>query len=601
MPNILSSDFPISTGAYLSFDGLSIKELIRQRLNQTGQFSDQNFEGSNISAWNDAIAMIFSLLLYNLNKTANEGMFTEAQVYENVSRIVKQLDYKPIGHQTATLSYGMTVENLALGTYTIPRFSYVSLGGIKYSIPEDLSFSKTVDNVSEQITNLGDASLLYQGSFIEYPTQTASGTENELIFLSTASTDVVDNFNFHVYVKSGNGKWTRWAKTQSLFLNNAKDTVFELRFNENQKYEIKFGNGINGAKLTEGDSVAVYYLLSDGQPGEVGANILNTRKLVSLDSIRLNSILSDTSQEVYLSSDDMNNITLSNTCKSTYYTTPESVTQIKQNAPGSFRSQFAIVTPNGYETFIKTNFANIVQDVTCYNNSQYLDNYIKYFYDLGLTRPQLESRAAFNQVKMADACNFNNVYLFVVPKSIANNLSYINAAQKSLIIQTIKEEKVLTSETVLMDPVYLAVDFALSNSNTTLLTDIPQTEIYVQKTSSNRRNDSSITNDVANTIATYFAGKNLSLGQTLDVLQLTTNLLAIDGVKKIFTRRKDTGLLVDGLRLLVWNPLYGDISSAVVAGNKTLETFQFPYLYTSDLLKRIKIEDNFSNYEGINY
>ena len=85
MQNILSSDFPVAKDSYLAFDGLTIKEKIRQRLNQTGVYTDQNFEGSNLAAWNDSFAMVMSLFLYNLNKTSSEGKFTEAQIYENIN------------------------------------------------------------------------------------------------------------------------------------------------------------------------------------------------------------------------------------------------------------------------------------------------------------------------------------------------------------------------------------------------------------------------------------------------------------------------------------------------------------------------------------
>ena len=38
----MNDSFPVPQDAYLAFDGLSIKDKIRQRLTQTGVFSDQN-------------------------------------------------------------------------------------------------------------------------------------------------------------------------------------------------------------------------------------------------------------------------------------------------------------------------------------------------------------------------------------------------------------------------------------------------------------------------------------------------------------------------------------------------------------------------------
>lgn len=100
MPN----DFPVEKDAYVAFDGLSIRDKLRQRLQQTGIFTDQNFEGSNLSAFNDALSMLVSLILYNVNKSSANGQFSISKLYEIMNGIVKELDYKPIGHQTASLS-----------------------------------------------------------------------------------------------------------------------------------------------------------------------------------------------------------------------------------------------------------------------------------------------------------------------------------------------------------------------------------------------------------------------------------------------------------------------------------------------------------------
>ncbi len=602
MSNILSSDFPIAKDQYVAFDGLTIKQKIRERLTQTGVFTDQNFEGSNISAMNDAIAMVFSYLLFYLNKTSNEGQFSESQIYENMNRIVKELDYKPIGHQTASLAYSLSAQTLSAGLYTIPRYSFIPLGGVKYTFVNDFSFSKVEDVTTETILNTGAESLLYQGTVIEYPTVIAAGNPNEIVYLTANDDTVVDNFNIDVYVKSTDGVWSQWTKTQSLYINNAYEKVYEVRFNENRRYEIKFGNNINGQQLLEDDQIAIYYLRSDGASGQVGANVLAGKRAVRFTSARFTEILNDLeTYSDYLDASQMSLLLFNNGCVSTSYSEPEGVDSIRANAPGVFRSQFRLVTNGDYETYIKTNFSNIIHDVVCINNKEYLDSYIRYFYDLGLTKPQLESRALFNQMRYADSCNFNNVYLFCVPKTVANNLTYLAPAQKALIVETTREEKTLTSELIPLDPVYLAIDIALSDSNTISIEDIPFTELFIEKTAGSRRNDASIKQDVANVINNYFQRKNAALGQTIDINQLTADILGIEGIRKISTRRTDTGLTVDGVRFIIWNPIYPDFSTALIVGNTTLENFQFPYLFNTNFLDRISVDNSFSRYEGISY
>ena len=287
----MNNTFPVPQDAYLAFDGLTIRDKIRQRLTQTGVFTDQNFEGSNLSAINDVIAMVFSLLIYNLNKTSSNGNFNETTLYKSMNGIVKSLSYNPIGSQTASVNFTLQAQGLAAGFYTIPRYSSLSVAGINYSLNDDITFSKSVDLALEQIIDIANAKIMYQGSFQEYPTVLSAGIPNEIVFLVTDTTLLVDHFNIFVYVQEPNGVWTKWNRTTSLYLNSATDKVFEVRYNENRRYEIKFGNNINGYQLPTNSQIAIYYLASDGTNGEIGVNTILHKKMIPLDTTRLADIL----------------------------------------------------------------------------------------------------------------------------------------------------------------------------------------------------------------------------------------------------------------------------------------------------------------------
>ena len=105
MANELTYNFPLKQDAYAAFDAISLRNLIISRLNEQGVYTDQNYLGSNIASIIDIISYSFNTLMFYLNKTSTESMFTEAQLYENISRIVNVFDYKPIGYQTSTLAF----------------------------------------------------------------------------------------------------------------------------------------------------------------------------------------------------------------------------------------------------------------------------------------------------------------------------------------------------------------------------------------------------------------------------------------------------------------------------------------------------------------
>ena len=107
------NNFDLNVDSYAAFDALSLKQLIISRLNSNTIFTDQNFEGSNISSVIDIIAYAYNVLLFYLNQTAAESTFTSAQVYENINKIVKLIGYKPIGIQTAILPFQATANYLS--------------------------------------------------------------------------------------------------------------------------------------------------------------------------------------------------------------------------------------------------------------------------------------------------------------------------------------------------------------------------------------------------------------------------------------------------------------------------------------------------------
>ena len=607
----MSNDFPVDKDGYLSFDALSLKQHIKDRLNDGGVFTDQNYEGSYISTIIDIIAYSYNTLMFYLNKTSTETLFSDAELYENMNRIVKVLDYKPIGNQTSTLSFNVSAEGTGptanTGLYTIPRYSYVDVNGVSYSFNEDITFAKTLAGQTEELTDLSQQKLLYQGTFIEYPIYEAVGQENEIIYLTPGENVVIDHFNIHVYVKRQGETWEQWERTPSLYLEDANSEKYEIRFNENMVYEIRFGNGINGSKLQENDSIAIYYLKSDATDGEVGANVLEGKSLIPFATIQYNEIITDVVAGQYEFLSDLSTLLFANDSVSTYSAEEESVDSIRQNAPGIFRSQYRLVTQDDYEVYVKTNFANLIHDVTVVNNWTYLSEQMKYYYDLGINSPSQVSRALYNQVTFADACNFNNVYMIAVPKTIAsatNPTVVLSPAQKELIISSMRSEKTLTSEVIITDPAYMAVDLGLPETGTSAnVNDLDQGELLVIKDPKSRRDNSSIQSDISNIFTDYFNRENTFLGQEIDVKQLTADILSVIGVKNFYTRRKDDPTnRIEGLSLLVWNPVYPTLDIAVVLKNITLEYFKYPYLNNMvNFSDNIVVQVEEKIYENVEY
>ena len=601
----LTNNYDIPKDGYVAFDALSLRQLIINRLNEEGTFTDQNSIGSNLASIIDIVSYSYNTLIYYLNKTATESMFTEAQLLENINRIVKIIDYSPIGDQTATLNFSCSANTFSQGFYTIPRYSYLLLNNIPYSFNEDIIFAKTQNTITESLNELAQQKLLFQGLFNEYPVYTATGESNEVLLLDIRN-EVVDHFNVNVYVKSFlTGVWRQYTRTTNLYLEDGFAEKYEIRLNSNNRYEIKFGNNINGKQLQPGDQVAVYYLVSKGPTGEVGANTINNASLLLYTSIQYNQILNDINlnNNRYVNSSETNYFIFANSSASTTFQSKETPDEIRQNAPSTYKSQYRLVTLSDYVTFIKTNFAYLFSDIKAVNNADYVSGYLKYFYDIGLTDPTNTERALFNQVLYSDSCNFNNVYLIVVPK--AETQDYILPAQKELINSTVSQVKMTTTETTFLDPLYKAVVFGVKNDLTTPLTITEDSfgVLIVTKQGNSRRDNRAIASDIANVFKNYFNKQNLKLGQTLDLRTLTQQILDVDGVESFVTANENNyNESVQGLSFFVWNPLYPENDKQVTQNSVSMKYFEIPFFFDiNNIESRIFVNSSINTTTSLEY
>ena len=580
------TDFNLPTNAYTAFDALSLKGLIKDRLDNKSFFTDQNYEGSNLSSMIDIVAYSYHVLLFYLNQTSTESTFTEAELYENINRIVKIIDYKPTGQQTAILSFNATgSSNLSVNTYTIPRFSFVNAGGIFYSTREDITFSKTVAG-AEVLTDLQNNNLLYEGQYQEYPTIVATGEEFENILVAPGDDLIVDHFSFNCFVKDVyTGTWSEFKQVQNLFLERSTSKVFEARLNEDKRYVLKFGNNATGKKLNPGDEVAIYYLKSTGIAGEVGPGAIDNKAISKYTTTQFLNIFNDikTSGVSYIEPSDLAEVTLTNTTGSTNYYEGEEVEDIKDRAPSLFSSQYRLVNQRDYETHIEQDFANVVKDVKVVNNSDYINKHLDYNINtLKLAKANHDPRTIYNQNLFADACDFNNVYVYCVPRSgIINSTNirrnYLSPSLKNAIIDSIREKKILTTETVLVDPVYVSCDIGVAKSDETLSTLLADTsKIQIIRETTSRTSVEQIKNKAKTIINNAF--DNAGLGSTVQLNEITNNILAIEGVEDVKTVRTDIDCEVKGVNLFVYNPIYPDQDIISSSSNVNLPFFKYPYI-----------------------
>ncbi len=225
-------EYKLPQNAYINFDAVSLKQFIIDRLNEHSSFTDQNYEGSNLSFLIEIMAYYTHVLMFYLNQNSSESLFDQTAIYENMNRIVKLIGYKPTGAQTSIVPINCTASaTLPVGAYTLRKYSYLLVDNIQYTILDDFSFEKKTSGV-ESIDAINNNLILHQGTIQEYPSYIASGVDFETFPV------VVDNLvdktdkrfiahgSISIYVKTvDDGVWKTYDEIDNLYLSNASAQV----------------------------------------------------------------------------------------------------------------------------------------------------------------------------------------------------------------------------------------------------------------------------------------------------------------------------------------------------------------------------------------
>ena len=599
-------DYNLPQNAYVAFDAVSLKDYIVNRLNTNEKFTDQNYDGSNLAAVIDIIAYSYHVLLFYLNNTASEVNFDQASIYENMNKIVKLIGYKPAGKQTSIVPINAVGSaDMAIANYTIRKNSFFVADGVQYNFIDDYSFNKTTTD-TEVIKTLNDTVILYQGVVKEYPDYNAQGEEFEVVpivvknIVDTNTEKFIADNTIDVYVKEvDNNTYYLYKEVESLYLSNSNDRVYERRLNENGFYEIKFGSGVFGKKLSEGDTVSINYIQSDNTEGIISKNVINGNKLFVYDSLRQRQIFNDTfankNETIFIDNSNSSLLTINNPQNSTSLSDEETIEQIRENAPKAFASQLRLVTGTDYESFIERNLANVVNSVKVVDNDSYINEYIQYFYDICVD-PNKVNRVLINQINFADSCDFNNINVFCAPSfSVAEDNyypPYLSESFKNLLVETCGERKMVSNTVVPRDPIYMAFGLGYTNSADLSLDILDETSLYLVRETNNKINKDTLKARAGNIIKAFFEPSKNNLGQKLNFSELTNDILSIEGIKRIYTKNENNSSTIDTVSFLSFNPVYETSDIALVNQDVTLPYFKFPYMYSPlSISNRIKVID----------
>lgn len=586
-----------SNNDYLRFSAYSIKDLITRKLSDDSKFTDQVYEGSNLAILIDIVSYMYQCLLYNLNNAAAESMFSDTQIYENVSRLCKFIGYHPAGFKPSTLNIYIQndpdFENKQIYPCSAIDTGLTDSEGKKIFF--STVFEQALNNQPVAINNNFYTNLqVINGRWRLYGTTfTANGTDYETFILDGVQSDseakkYVATNKIQVVVKSiETGKYDRWDPDQNEIFIQAYDSdnfdnsgngaifsklynenskVYSVYLNENKTYEIKFGNGVLGKKLAPGDKVYVLYLDTNGPDGYIDISQLEWDKGIKfLHSPSFFDMPEEMYKAFFYGGKDSDDANIANVDKVvsikfdpdslTRNLPEESVQDIKNQAPNWFKTGNRLITKKDYEFFIKANnsdmFAGVV-DVKCMNNWDYLTTFYRWLYNIGLNPIEYskrvgnayqyisKSRLIQNGYEYVDAADANNIYLWIASQNDNDILNF-----KVSLNNAISEIKTMTSETYPLKPidVYFDISFTpnelyyknLVENDGSNIADVSNSYLEVTMADNSVFSNTTILNSVAQIIEDSFATTKCTLGQVIDYSVILNKIYEINGVERVRT------------------------------------------------------------------
>ena len=327
---------------FSNLDFAQIKTTLKEYLKANSNFTDYDFEGSNLSSIIDVLAYNTYITSYNANMITNEVFIDSATLRENVVSLARNIGYVPRSRKAATASISFFVDCSGVlptpATLTLKKGPIASSEGafggqsFIFSILEDITVP-----VNDGIAYFDDI-IISEGTLLTSNFTYSGRNPNQKFILPNSG---IDTALLSVTVK-GNQQSTTSTKytTQDSLLDIKSDSkVYYLQEIENERYEIFFGDGIFGKKLEEGNFITINYITCNGD----SANGVNQFQFSGKLTYTRNSI-------EYTVTTGISLLTTGVTAQGGEVI--ESVDSVKKFAPRIYASQNRALTANDYETLI---------------------------------------------------------------------------------------------------------------------------------------------------------------------------------------------------------------------------------------------------------
>ena len=337
---------PVSKFTNLDFD--QIKDQIRQYLRSNSNFTDFDFEGSNMSILIDILAYNTYISAFNSNMVVNESFLDSATLRENVVSLARNIGYVPRSRKSAQAVINFDFKFNGNSNTVKLNKGLVCVGAsnntsFTFSIPEDVIAASPVDEGSNILVNPPRTAkfenlIVYQGTLLK-KNFVVNGSLDQRFILENS---FIDTESIRVFVRKGGATaGLEYSRIDNITALDSTSNIYLIQEIKDEKYELLFGDGFFGTKLGDGDIIEISYIITDGKAGNDG-------KFFSYSA----DAVDDAGNPLAASATPVIN-TIQNAKGGGDI---EDIDSIKYIAPRVYSSQYRAVTTKDYEAIIQSVF-----------------------------------------------------------------------------------------------------------------------------------------------------------------------------------------------------------------------------------------------------
>jgi hypothetical protein len=385
----------------LNFTGLDfdqVKTTLKDYLKSSSDFTDYDFEGSNLSTILDVLAYNTYLTSYNANMVSNEVFIDSATLRENVVALARNIGYLPRSKKSSRTNINFFVDistvNPTPPTVTLKKGPVA--GTTKQFGGQSFVFGITEDKSATVVDGIAtfDDLEIFEGTVIEQSFEYSSRNPFDKFILSNAGIDL-DTLRVAVRPSPNSSVSLTYTRQDNLFEQNTGSTItgtspiYFVHEVEDEHYELIFGDGIFGKALQDGNVVEATYVKTTGESANGISNFSFSGKVFY---IRNESTVNITSGVSLITSNN----------PSSGGQVIESTNSVKKYAPQVYATQNRALTANDYEILIPNKIYPDTESISVYGGEELVPpQYGKVFISIKPRTGDFVSNAVKENIKRA--------------------------------------------------------------------------------------------------------------------------------------------------------------------------------------------------------